>query len=225
MRLEKASYKAIKYACLNFHYAKRLPAQPMVGFSIFENNEWCGVIVFNNGIGNIEKPYNLKKGQVCELARVALNGKQQATSKALSLSIKLFKKQNPLVKLIVSYADTDQNHNGTIYQATNWFLVSTHKTGDEYIDPKTRKSVHSRSHSVSGYNTQFGTKKKVYKTSELIRVAKGMKHKYIYTLDKTLLPLCKSLSKPYPKKAQEVNQDKRDASSIEIGGSNPTLAL
>ena len=54
------------------------------------------------------------------------------------------------------------------------------------------------------------------------------KRKYIYPLDKTLIPLCKSLSKPYPKKeqqAQEVNQDKRSASSTEIGGSNPTLAL
>jgi len=51
------------------------------------------------------------------------------------------------------------------------------------------------------------------------------KRKYLYPLDKTLLPLCKSLSKPYPKKAQEVNEDKRDASSIEIGGSNPTFAL
>jgi len=25
MRLEKASHKAIKYACLNFHYAKAIP--------------------------------------------------------------------------------------------------------------------------------------------------------------------------------------------------------
>ena len=44
-------------------------------------------------------------------------------------------------------------------------------------------------------------------------------------LNKTLIPLCKSLSKPYPKNAQEVNKDKHDATCIEIGGSNPTLAL
>ena len=127
MRLEKASFKAIKYACLNFHYAKRVPAQPLCGYSIFNNkSEWCGVIVFNNGIGNIEKPFNLKKGEVCELVRIALNGKQDKTSRALSIALKLFKKHNPLVKLIVSYADSDF-HKGTLYKASNFIYIGSKK--------------------------------------------------------------------------------------------------
>ena len=35
MRLEKASYKAIKYACLNFHYAKSIPVNTF-GYSVFK---------------------------------------------------------------------------------------------------------------------------------------------------------------------------------------------
>lgn len=199
MRLEKASYKAIKYACLKFHYSKRLPAQPMIGFSVFnKKNEWCGVIVYNAGIGNINKPYKLKKGQVSELVRMALNGKQEKTSKALSLSLKLFKKHNPLVKLIVSYADSDENHLGIIYQATNWYFVSSHKTGDKYID-KNGKEIHSRAHSPKGYRIQFGQIKKVVKTSELIRIKKGVKYKYIYPIDKSLIEMCNKIKKPYPK--------------------------
>lgn len=226
MRLEKASHKAVSFACLNFHYAKRIPAQPMTGFNVFNNqNEWCGVIVFNIGIGNISKPFNLPNGSVCELVRVALNGKQEQTSKAVSIAIKLFKKINPLCKLLVSYADSDQNHSGTIYQAMNWYFISSHKTGDKFIDPKTGKDIHSRSHSPTGFNKQFGERKKVLNTNDLVRIKTGVKHKYIYPLDKSLLSLCQSLSKPYPKKAQEVNEDKRGTSSIEIGGSNPTLAL
>ena len=31
MRLEKASFKAIKYACLNFHYAKAINASKKAG--------------------------------------------------------------------------------------------------------------------------------------------------------------------------------------------------
>jgi len=201
MRLEKASYKAIKYACLKFHYAKRLPAQPMIGFSVFnKKNEWCGVVVFNAGIGNINKPYKLNKGEVSELVRVALNGKQNKTSQVLSKALYLFKKQNPLCKLVVSYADSDENHTGIIYQATNWYFVSSHKTGDKYID-KNGKEIHSRSHSPKGYNIQFGIKKKVVKTSELTKIKKGVKHKYIYPLKKEMIPLCKELSKPYPKNA------------------------
>jgi hypothetical protein len=200
MRLEKASFKAVQYACMNFHYAKRLPAQPMTAFSVFNNtDEWCGVVVFNIGIGNIAKAFNLHNGSVCELVRVALNGKQEQTSKAVAIAVKQFKRVNPLCKLLVSYADSDQNHVGTIYQAMNWYLVSTHKTGDKFIDPKTGKEIHSRSHSPKGFNIQFGQRKKVHNTNDLIRVKTGVKNKYIYPIDKSLIPLCKSLSKPYPK--------------------------
>ncbi len=226
MRLEKASYKAVEYACLNFHYAKRVPAQPMTGFAVFNNkNEWCGVVVFNIGIGNISKPYNLPNGSVCELVRVALNGKQEQTSKAVSIAVKLFSKINPLCKLLVSYADSDQNHNGIIYQAMNWYFVSSHKTGDKFINPKTNKEIHSRSHSPTGYNIQFGERKKVLNTNDLIRIKTGVKHKYIYPLDKTLIPLCKSLSKPYPKQAVEVHELNSSHSSEKVGGANPTQPL
>lgn len=200
MRLEKASWKAIKYACLKFHYARRLPAQPMVGYSVFNSKEeWCGVVIFNNGMGNIEKPYNLKKGQVSELVRVALNGKQQTTTKVVATAVRLFKKSTPLVKLLVSYADSDKNHKGIIYQAMNWFFISSHRTSDQYIDPKTGQDIHSRSHSRTGYKKQFGTIKKVKKTGLLIRIRKGVKHKYIYPLTKDMRKYCKSISNPYPK--------------------------
>jgi hypothetical protein len=227
MRLEKASYKAVSFACLNYHYAKRIPAQPMTGFSVFnDKNEFCGVVVFNIGIGNISKPFNLPNGSVCELVRVALNGKQESTSKTVAIAVKLFKKINPLCKLLVSYADSDQNHNGVIYQAMNWTFVSSHKTGDKFINPKTGKDIHSRSHSPKGYNIQFGERKKVLNTNDLIRIKTGLKHKYIYPIDKSLLPLCKSLSKPYPKKktcADGLNKS-RGTSSIEMAVT-PTSAL
>jgi len=182
MRLEKASFKAIKYACLNFHYAKRVPAQPLCGYSIFNNkSEWCGVIVFNNGVGNIEKPFNLKKGEVCELVRIALNGKQDKTSRALSIALKLFKKHNPLVKLIVSYADSDF-HKGTLYKASNFIYIGSKKTGNEYI--YNNKSVHSRSISKTGYSKQFGIFRKTIKKKDCEVIKKGVKHKFIYFLDK-----------------------------------------
>ena len=206
MRLEKASYKAIKYACINFHYAKRLPAQPMVGFSCFnEKNEWCGCIVYNNGMNNQGKMFGLSIGQTSELVRVALNGKQSSTSKYVAMSIRLFKQQNPLCRLLVSYADSDEKHYGTIYQAMNWYFIGSKKTSDKFIDPKTGKDIHSRSTSKSGITSQFGVIKRVPKTSELIRIKKGVKHKYIYPLDKKFIPMCKEMSKPYPKKqAHEV---------------------
>ena len=74
----------------------------------------------NNRIGS---EYGLNQGQIIELVRVALNGKQVATSQVVAASIKRIKKDVPLCKLIVSYADIDQAHKGIIYQATNWYYV------------------------------------------------------------------------------------------------------
>ena len=49
MRLEKASYKAVTFSCLNFHYAKSIPVNTF-GYSVFNNkNEWCGVVLYGTG--------------------------------------------------------------------------------------------------------------------------------------------------------------------------------
>ena len=102
MRLEIASNKAIKYSCLNFHYAKSIPVNTF-GYSVFnDKDEWCGVVLYGTGASpTINKQFNLNKGEVIELVRMALNGKQESTSKAMSISLKLFKKHNPVVKLII----------------------------------------------------------------------------------------------------------------------------
>jgi|LakMenEpi03Aug12_release.lakeMendotaPanAssembly.Ray.scaffolds.fasta_scaffold252304_4 hypothetical protein len=218
MRVERASFKAIKYACINFHYAKRLPSNPIVAYSIFEGNIWCGCICFNSGIEGINKPYNLKMGQVAELVRVALNGKQSSTSKAISICLRLFKIQNPLVKIVISYADTDEGHIGTVYQASNWIFEQTKKTSNAFFCKKTGRQIHSRQVSKTGFNIQFGINKRCFSKKDVFEVKKGVKHKYIYPLDKSMVPLCKSLSKPYPKKAQHAAEALMDdATGIPAG--------
>jgi len=216
MRLEKASHKAIKYACMNFHYAKAVPVN-VFGYSVFnDKNEWCGVALFGTGASpQIGKQYNLSQGQVIEFVRMALNGKQSKTSKVLGKAVKLIKKDLPLVKLIVSYADQERGHNGVIYQATNWYYLGEVKS-PPIIEGKHNKTMGG---SIGAARKILGREPNVYFPKP--------KYKYIYPLDKSLVPLCQSLAKPYPKKqqAQEVNVDKRPASSREIGGSSPTLAL
>lgn len=190
MRLEIASKKAIKYACLNFHYAKVCPTQSL-GYSVFNNkNEWCGVILFGGGAGAyMGRPFGLFYGQYLELTRMALNGKQESTSKAMSIAIKLIKKSNPTVKLLISYADKGQDHIGIIYQATNWFFIEDIKSsGIEYFI--NNKWEHDRGR----YNW-----KENFKT--LPKREKAGKYKYIYPLHNSMLPLCNKLKKDYPKKA------------------------
>lgn len=208
MRLEKASAKAIKYACINFHYAKRIPSGGNISYSIFnEKNEFCGVIIFGYPASpSVPNKYNLKNGQLLELRRVALNSKHGITSKAISIALKLLKKDCPSIKLLVSYADIGQNHIGVIYQATNWVFINESKSsGKEYF--VNGKWLHSR-----------------HGKSNICRILDG-KREYIYPLCKSMLPLCKKLAKPYPKKALEVHAVEHLTPSQEVGGSSPTPAL
>ena len=94
MRLEKASAKAIRYAILNWHYSKSVPLVQLA-YAVFNSkNEWCGVICYGIGAtNNIGKPYGLVQGQIVELLRMALNGKQESTTKALAISLKLLSKK------------------------------------------------------------------------------------------------------------------------------------
>lgn len=189
MRLEKASRKAVDFALLNFHYAKTIaPRAHDNAYSVFNSNgEWCGVICFGMGATpQIGSPYGLKQGEAVELIRVALNGKQETTSKVVSLGLKLLKKHSPLVRLVISYADKGQNHKGTIYQATNWYYVGdSESSGMEYfVDGKWR---HAKA--IKPHIKRIAEKRK-----------SSGKNKYIYPLDSSLIGMCKELSMPYPKK-------------------------
>ena len=196
MRLEIASNKAIKYACMNFHYSRAVPNVGLA-YNVFNNkNEWCGVICYGVGAtNNIASPYNLKQGEVIELLRMALNGKQESTTKAMAISLKLIKKNAPNVKLIVSYADSEQGHFGTIYQATNWYYTGFSTDTNLIINGKRehRRTLGSRFGTCSSEKIKLmGYEVKVLKTKP--------KWKYIYPLQKSLIPMCKSMSKTYPKK-------------------------
>lgn len=198
MRLEIASRKAIKYACMNFHYAKSIPNVGLA-FSIFnDEDEWCGVICYGLGAtNNIGKPFGLTNGQCIELLRVALNGKQKSTGKAISISLQQIKKKSKLVKLVVSYADSEQGHMGILYQATNWIYIGYSVDTNIVVNGirQHRRSIGSK----YGTNSVVKLKSMGVNVGEVIKTKP--KHKYIYPIDKSLIPLCKSLSKPYPKHA------------------------
>jgi len=201
MRLAKASGKAIRYACTYFHYSKSVP-QIRLGYSVFNDaDEWCGVALFSNGANpSIAKEFGLVQGQVIELVRMALNGKQLTTSQVLAMALKQLKKDAPAVKVVVSYADRNQDHIGTIYQATNFMYIG------EYANERgimlKGKLTHRRS-----INKKYGrsgidwVKDNLDPNAEVI-IGKS-KIKYVYPMHKSMVQKLKSMSKPYPKKSLE----------------------
>ena len=192
MRLYPASRLAVEYALLKFHYARTI-VNPQFAFTVLDDNDnFCGVICY--GVGGapfLGDKFHLAPGRWIELQRVALNGGHGSTSQAIGLSLKLLHKYRPCIKLVISYADKMQGHKGTVYQATNWYYLGVQARGvKKYYDPVHKKYVHQR-----------GIKK-----GKLYQIEKTLgKHKYIYCLDKSLEPMIKSMSLPYPKE-----EEKRD---------------
>lgn len=193
MRINSASAKAVKYACLKFHYARAVPVAKYA-FNVFnDKNEWCGVIIYGSGANNhIADPFELYQGEVLELVRVALNGKQEATSQAIAMTLKELRKIAPQIKIIVSYADQRQKHLGIIYQATNWFYIGESITSDMQYFYK-GKWTHERS--INAQRNKEMLKKTLSKREN------SNKHKYIFCLCKKQRKKWLKRCKTYPKRS------------------------
>lgn len=199
MKLTIANAKAIKYACINFHYAKSVPSV-QYGFNVYnDNNEWCGVICYGSGATpNIAKPFGLIQGEVLELVRVALNGKQKTTSECVAASLRELHKINSVLKIVVSYADLDQEHAGIIYQATNWIYLGKMNENIKSAYIVNGKKMHCRNmHAMGGKNSLEWVRNNLDKNATEF-ISKG-KHKYIYVFDKKLRKKWMQYNQPYPK--------------------------
>lgn len=191
MRIARANTKAINYACKNFHYSKSVPAV-QYGYNVYnDSDEWCGVILYGGGANNnMPKSFGKNAGEVLELVRVALNGKQETTSKAVAMSLKQLHKDNPLCQIVVSYADHRQKHLGTIYQATNWIYIGKTITSDTQYFYK-GKWTHERT-----INAQ---KNKEQLKATLPKRENSNKFKYVFCFNKRERKEYLKIALPYPK--------------------------
>ena len=193
MRIAKATPKAVEYACKNFHYSKSVPAV-QYAYNIYNDaGEWCGVIVFGGGANNnLPKSFDKNAGEVLELERVALNGKQETTSKAVAMALKQLHKDNPLCQIVVSFSDHRQKHLGTIYQATNWIYLGLTITSDTQYFYK-GKWTHERT--INSRPDRDKLK------ATLPKRENSNKFRYVFCFDKRERKKYLKMGLPYPKDA------------------------
>jgi hypothetical protein len=126
---------------LHKHYAKRIPSISFAFGLYDENNIMQGVITYGkpaspslcDGVCGVEN-----RNYVYELNRLCVNDGLPKNTLSFFVAQSL-KALPPLI--IVSYADTAQNHNGYIYQATNWIYTGATK---ERTDIGSEDGTHSR---------------------------------------------------------------------------------
>jgi hypothetical protein len=198
LKVDWAGFDATRYACTHWHYSGTVPVGKLVKVGAWEDDKFIGVVIFSYGANNhIGGPYGLTQHEVCELTRVALCPHQSFVSEILGRAIKMLKKLCPNLRLIVSYADAEQEHVGGIYQATNW--IFTGKSDGERYFRLHGKKIHPKSLHSKGYTQSLPWLQKYINPSYEEYITVG-KYKYIMPLDAKMRYQVLPLSKPYPKK-------------------------
>jgi len=166
--MRKIEYKEAIDFLLPRHYSGRKPTVSYA-FGYFEDNVLKAVCTFGKPasnslcIGVCGKEYS---SNVYELNRLCVDGSIKIQlSEFLSFCLRELKQYN---MIIVSYADKQMNHNGYIYQATNFIYTgSTKSRTDKYVEG----NKHSRHYNNDKQNG--------------LRKFRSSKHRYIYfTCDK-----------------------------------------
>ena len=214
LKVAPCSHEAAKYAVENWHYSRSLPAGKLFKVGAWEGGKFIGAVIFGYGANpSIGKPYKLHQVEVCELIRVALTSHRWPVSRILRFALKAVKDANPGMKLVVSYADTGQDHHGCIYQATGW-IYEGYFSGERAVVVDGKKMHPRQVYSLYGTTRPNGS----------TTVPATGKHKYLMPLDAEMRECILPLAKPYPKRAGS-SLVEHPTSGGEAGGSIPTPAL
>jgi len=192
-------------------------------FGVWYDGSFVGSIIYGNGGGSVTngEQYGLRRSyDMVELCRVALNSHTFQTSQAISYSIRLLKKKNPNLKMLISFADASQGHHGGIYQAGGWIYTGMFKGQDEVV--VNGQSYHPRS-AVAKFGTRSISSLRSIDPNACKKMGDG-KHRYLMPLTKQLKKRIVQLSKPYPKR---VSSDTSDTPAFHAGkaGATPSDAL
>ena len=194
LKIDYCTFTAAKHAVENWHYSECMPAGKTIKLGVWEDDKFIGCVIFSRGANNVlGAPYGLTQLESCELTRVALKMHVTPVTRIISICIKFLKKFCPGIKLIISFADSEQGHHGGIYQGGNWIYAGRTKPAEEYIVNGVR--MHGRSMRAL-HGTHIGK-------PFITKIMGSSKHRYLMPLTEELKEDLKKLSKPYPKRAKK----------------------
>lgn len=195
--LEPCNRATAGEACRRWHYLGKIGAVTVAQFAVYEDGEFIGTVVFGAGPRLLSGRYRCKPREACELTRVALGRHRTPTSRIVAIAIRLLQQRRPDLRLIVSFADSDQGHHGGIYQAGGWIF-----TGSRKFHSALRvkgKVVHPRS-----LSDRYGTSSVEWLRKNIDPRAKkietGEKHRYLMPLDEPMRRRVQALALAYPKR-------------------------
>lgn len=139
LKLKLTNKLTAQNALSRWHYLGDKGFLSTYNFGVFFSGELVGIICY--GIPNapsIKGIYDqTSQNDYLELTRLALSPDcpKNSASRVIAISLKLLAKMNPEIKGIITYADTEQGHVGTIYKASNFkYLGLTAQKTDLFVD-------------------------------------------------------------------------------------------
>lgn len=224
MKLEvnRIDYKTAMRVIIDKHYLHR-KAPCSFAFGVFDNDILLGVICYGtpssaplrSGICGKEEAKN-----VIELTRLWVDDvlPKNTESWLIAQTLKLIDKE-----IVVSFADTKQNHVGVIYQATNWIYTGLSAKHTDWtiagisLHGQTIADKHTAKQIRKIYGDRFSLKER------------SRKHRYVYfngsrKRKKQLLQKLRYPIFPYPKLLRGKSQE-RDAQSTEKASCNSMAPL
>lgn len=195
-QVKQISYEDTKPFILDIHYAKRMPSISYA-YGLFDMEDLIGIISYGSppspalckGIAGEEN-----KSSVIELNRLVLkHNKKNQASMLIGASFKML----PKPKIVVSYADTEQEHIGVVYQATNFIYTGLSDKRKEWRIKGS--NLHSKTVCESYSLEERKTNKDKFE-----HVDRPRKHRYVYLIGnknekKKLLKDLKYKVQEYPK--------------------------
>jgi hypothetical protein len=183
MIVKEVSRLECKNFILNTHYAKRWPSISYA-FGLFEDGEFIGCVTYGTPASS-----PLRKGiagevnahRVLELNRLVLrdNGRNQA-----SFLVGRSLRKLPHGKIIVSFADIAQGHNGAVYRAANF---AYHGLSAKRTDWKVKGLEHLHGQTIAdefrGVPNRAQAMRDKYGDAFYL-APRSRKHRYIYVTGK-----------------------------------------
>ena len=129
------------------HYSRKVAPNSSLHFGVFLDGYLHGVMQFGPSInkkGTINLVSKTSWNGFIELNRMAFDEylPKNSESRAISIAMKLIKKNAPQIEWVISFADATQCGSGTIYRASGFTLVSVVKNISLRTNPKTGEPIH-----------------------------------------------------------------------------------
>jgi hypothetical protein len=161
---------------------------------VWEDDRFIGAVMFARGASpHLGTKYGLTQTEVCELVRVALTKHESQVTRIVAIALRLLKKSNPGIKLVVSFADPAQGHHGGIYQGGGWIYTGQSNPMPQYFHEGRWK------HCREVASGAFGKGGAIKGYKDLPQKLCPGKYRYLMPLDDSIKSKVSQLAKPYPK--------------------------